>query len=87
MNEQNKIEAIELTTAGIGEPDGCWIWHDGALHQIEIQDSQHGEIHSLRMECHKGDWSLIPETIHDSVLWQTLAMKVARKLKARQEVV
>jgi hypothetical protein len=79
-------EEIEITKAGVGESDGCWIWHGNALHQIQIQDGSVGEIHSLRLTCHKGDWSLIPETTRDPVLWNTLASKVAKKLNAWQVV-
>jgi hypothetical protein len=80
------IEEIEITQAGVGKSDGCWIWHDGALHQIEIKEGSHGEIHSLRLTCHKGDWSLIPETTHDPVLWNLLVAKVANKLNPWQVV-
>jgi len=80
------IEQIEITQAGVGSQDGCWIWHGGALHQIQIQDGSVGEIHSLRLTCHKGDWILIPDTTHDPVLWNTLASKVAKKLDACQVV-
>ena len=80
------IEEIEITQAGIGKSDGCWIWHCKALHQIQIQEGSHSEIHSLRLTCHKGDWSLIPETTHDPVLWNMLAAKVANKLSVSQVV-
>ena len=87
MTEQNEIEEIEITRAGVGSPDGCWIWHGGALHQIHIQEGSDSEIHSLRLTCHKGDWSLIPEkTKRDPVLWNMLAAKVANELNASQVV-
>lgn len=87
MTEQLTIEEIEITQAGVGTPDGCWIWHDGALHQINLQDGEKGEIHWLRLKCHKGDWSLIPySTTNDPLFWNTLASKVAKKLKASQVV-
>jgi hypothetical protein len=79
-------EEIEITKAGVGKSDGCWIWHGDALHQIQIQDGSVGEIHSLRLTCHKGDWSLIPETTRDPVLWNLLAAKVANELNAWQVV-
>jgi len=86
MTEQNEIEEIEITRAGVGSQDGCWIWNDGALHQIHIDKGSDSEIHSLRLTCHKGDWILIPETTHNWVLWNALAAKVANKLNASQVV-
>jgi hypothetical protein len=80
-------EEIEITQAGVGSPDGCWIWHGGALHQIHIQDGSYGEIHSLRLRCYKGDWILIPETVRDPIAWNMLAAKVAEKLYACQVVI
>jgi hypothetical protein len=80
------IEQIQITQAGVGKSDGCWIWHGNVLHQIQIQDGSVGEIHSLRLKCHKGDWILIPETTHDPVLWNMLAAKVANELNACQVV-
>lgn len=81
------IDEIEITQAGVGTTDGCWIWYNGALHQINVEEGSHGEIHSLHMECHKGDWSLIPKMKRDEVLWNTLALRLLQKIDAWQSVV
>ena len=81
------IDEIEITRAGVGTPDGCWIWYIGALHQINVNEGSQGEIHSLRMKCHKGDWSLILETKRDEVLWKILALRLLQEMKAWQVVV
>lgn len=80
-------EEIEITLAGVGTSDGCWIWHDGALHQINTNEGSQGEIHSLHMKCHKGDWSLVPETSRNPILWNTLALRLLEKIDPWQRVV
>jgi hypothetical protein len=79
-------EQIEITQAGVGTPDGCWIWYRGALRQINVNEGEQGEIHSLHLTCHKGDWILIPEKTRDPLVWNSLAAKVANKLHACQVV-
>lgn len=81
------IDEIEITRAGVGTPDDCWIWYEGALHQIHVDDGCHGEIHSLHLKCHKGDWILIPETKRDKVLWSTLSIILLMRTRPSQVVV
>lgn len=81
------IDEIEITRAGVGTPDGCWIWYIGALHQINVNDGEQGEIHTLRMKCHKGDWSLIPETSRNPILWNAIAWHLLKEMNAGRVVV
>lgn len=80
-------DEIEITQAGVGTTDGCWIWYSGALHQIDPNEGSQGEIHSLRLECNKGNWSLIPKTKRDEVLWNILALRLLREIQVWQVVV
>jgi len=80
-------EEIEITQAGVGTSDGCWIWYSGALHQINAEEGSQGEIHLLHLRCHKGDWSLIPETKRDEVLWNILALRLLQETRPWQRVV
>lgn len=80
-------DEIEITQAGVGTTDGCWIWYSGALHQIDAKEGSQGEIHSLYLKCRKGNWSLIPETKCDEVLWNILALRLLREMQAWQVVV
>lgn len=81
------IDEIEITQAGFGKSDDCWIWYEGALHQINVDDGSHGEIHALHLKCRKGDWSLIPETTHNPVLWNILALILLKRTRPNQVVV
>jgi hypothetical protein len=76
------IDEIEITRAGVGKPDGCWIWYSGALRQINVNEGEQGEIHSLHMECRKGEWSLIPETTCNPVLWNAIASRLLKEMNA-----
>ena len=80
-------DEIEITLAGVGKEDGCWIWYNGALRQIDVDEGSQGEIHSLHLKCHKGNWNLIPETSRNPSLWNAIALRLLQEMKAWQVVV
>lgn len=63
---------VHLTEEGLGEEDGCWVWHQEFLYQTNF-NNQMNPIYTFALRCVKGRWQLFCVAVDQNPdLWDRL---------------